>query len=577
MKLVRSLIAMCCGTALSVLMLSADSNGAERNSAEALTFNRDIAPLLYENCSGCHHAGGNAPFSLVTFSEAKRRLRGIVKAVSSRTMPPWQPEPMEHHFLGERRLTEEQINLIQRWAEAGALEGKAADLQPAPVWNDGWKLGPPDVVLSMREPFVVPAAGRDIYRNFVLSAPATQRRYVRAVEIQPGNSRVVHHAFVLTDRTGSARRRQREDQQPGFDGMDAGGASTANGHFLSWQPGKTPGAERAGIAWVLEPGTEFVLQLHMRPSGKPETVQASIGLYFTDEPPTKTPMTLLLRSTGIDIPAGEKDYAIESHYTLPVDVDILAVLPHLHCLGREVKAWAELPDGSQQQLLWIKEWDFDWQGDYRYAQPVTLPKGTTLRMRFTYDNSADNPQNPSNPPKRTRYGLQTEDEMGEFWLQVLPRNAEDFAVLTQDYLTNYGLPDTIGMARALLKQDPNNASASVDLAMAYYASGRRVEAVSELKRSITSTPTSAALFTLAMMYVDQNRVAEAKETLKHALKIDPADYSSRNNLGMILLEEGNVLGAAAEFEQAVRANPSDAVSQRNLEKVRRMLSLPKGH
>ena len=178
------------------------------------------------------------------------------------------------------------------------------------------------------------------------------------------------------------------------------------------------------LSWELRPNTDLVLQLHLHPSGKPEQVQPSVGFYFTGEPPTNTPFRLNLNPLTLDIPAGASDYSVEDNYRLPVDVELLGVLPHAHYLAKRMEGYAVLPDGSRHDLLLIKDWDFNWQGDYRYAHPVHLPKGTTLAMRFAYDNSSKNVRNPNHPPRRVRYGLQTTDEMAELWFQVLPRNLQ---------------------------------------------------------------------------------------------------------------------------------------------------------
>ena len=266
------------------------------------------------------------------------------------------------------------------------------------------------------------AEGKDIYRNFLVPIPTTERRNVKALEFHPGNSKVVHHAFIEVDATRQSRHLADQVSPPGFDGMQLPeSVQMPGGQMLGWQPGKPPYVSPDGLAWVLEPNSDLVLQLHLHPSGKPEPVRSTVGFYFTETAPTNTAFRINLQRSTIDIPPGAKDYSIENRYVLPVDVSLLRILPHTHYLGKELQGYAILPDGTKQWLIRIKNWDFNWQGDYRYAEPVFLPKGTTLVMHFTYDNSADNIHNPSQPPKRVRYGLQTTDEMGELWFQALPR------------------------------------------------------------------------------------------------------------------------------------------------------------
>ncbi len=528
--------------------------------------------MLYEHCATCHHAGGAGPFSLVTYPEVRKRLRAIVSATSAREMPPWQPETSWGHFLGERRLTDAQIAVLKLWSSAGAPEGSVEKMPAVPVWNDGWQLGPPDLIVSMERPYELPADGRDVYRNFVMSAPTGTRRFVRAVEIHPGNLRVVHHGFLLLDRTGQCRQRADQETDWGFDGMSAGGAGSPQGHFLSWQPGKTPRAEPASRAWVLEAGTDLVLQLHMRPSGKPETVQAKVGLYFSDQPPTELPYLLMLRSTSMDIPPGATDYPIESSYTLPVDADALAVLPHTHYLGKELKAWAELPDGRQQPLLWIKQWDFNWQGDYTYAEPVPLPKGTAVHMRYTYDNSRGNPQNPHDPPRRVTYGLETDDEMGELWLKLLPHSPKDTSILAQEFQRSYGIHDSIGLYEALLRKDPTDQNARVGLAKGLYVSGDIDSARREFRQIVEVTPENIeAWFSLSVIYLRMNRMVEAKHAMTTALRFAPNDFRILDNLGLVLLKEGKPAEAIPLFERALKSNPNDTTAAQHLEQAKMSL------
>src|SRR5438093_34165 len=205
------------------------------------------------------------------------------------------------------------------------------------------------------------------------------------------------------------------------------------GQMLGWQPGKRPEASGDGLSWPLEKNTDLVLQLHLHSTGRPEQVQCAVGFYFTDQPPTKTPFRLYLAEWRIDIPSEAKDYAVENSYVLPVDVEVVRVSPHAHYLGKEMQGYAILPDGTRRWLLLIKQWDFNWQGDYRYTSPVFLPKGSKVVMHFTYDNSSENPRNPNQPPKRVRYGLQTTDEMAELCYQILTRDADDLATLRADY------------------------------------------------------------------------------------------------------------------------------------------------
>ena len=323
-------------------------------------------------------------------------------------------------------LTPEQIATIAAWVRAGAPEGNIAEIPPPPSFPNGWQLGTPDLVLEARGSVALPASGPDIYWNVIFTPNLTARRWVRAIEIRPGQPRVVHHANLLVDRAGSAKL-QEISPGKGFPGMDlviGRSPFDPDGNFLFWKPGGTPHVEPDGFAWRLDPGNDLVLNMHLQPSGKPEEVRPSIGLYFTDKPQTRFPLLVQLENDeALDIPAGTGDFVISDSFQLPLDADVLAVYPHAHYLGKLLEAWATPPDGSRKWLIRIPSWDTNWQAVYYYREPVFLPKDSVIHMRYHYDNSADNPRNPNNPPKRVRSGNRATDEMGHLWLQILPRAA----------------------------------------------------------------------------------------------------------------------------------------------------------
>ena len=484
-------------------------------------------------------------------------------------MPPWLPEHGIGEFADERRLSDEQIQLIGRWVKEGAAQGKPSNAPITRPWKEGWQLGQPDMIAQMPQPYTLPAEGKDIYRNFVVPLSLDSSRWVRAVELHAGNRQVVHHSFIMFDVSGSARRSDAQDAEVGYPGMDAGeDVGGPGGQFLSWQPGKQPSLGNEARSWRLPKGADMVLQMHMRPGGKPEQIQSTVGFYFTDKPPTQYPFVLVLRSTAIDIPAGEKNYIIESSYTLPVDVDLTGILPHAHYLGHELAGNATLPDGSQRPLILIKNWDFNWQGDYRYAKPVALPKGTKVAMRYSYDNSADNVRNPTHPPKQVRYGLQSTDEMGELWLQLVPRSQKEMMALAQDYIKTYGIPDSIARCQNLLKYSPNDSSLHTELSSALAKAGRPDEAQKETRRAIELDANNAkAHFNLANILAGQGKVADAVDEFQTVLRLDPDHYRAHNNLGMIYASQGKLDLAARHFYNAVRVNPNDLNANMNLARL----------
>ncbi len=425
-------IAAVAGESAALAGLPPHANAARQNSISAsgppVTFNRDIAAIVFHYCASCHRPGEAGPFPLLTYEDVKKHGNQIAAVTTTRFMPPWLPEPQPLKFADERRLSAEQIALIQKWVEQGMIQGSLADLPPQPQFVKGWQLGKPDLVVKAAKPFQLPASGIDTYWNFILPIPINESRWVKAVEIRPGDKRLVHHANILVDRLELSRKMETEPGV-GFGGMEIRIESELfdpDSHFLFWKPGTVPYVEPDGMALRLDKGTDLVLNTHLQPSGKPEMIEPSIGIYFTDKPATEHPMLLQLEcDSQLDIPPGDANFVVHDEFTLPLDVDVLAIYPHAHYLGKHLEATATLPDGTQETLIDIKHWDLNWQAVYRYAQPVPLPKGTTISMRYVYDNSEQNVANPNHPPKRVKGGNRSSDEMAHLWLQVLPKSLPD--------------------------------------------------------------------------------------------------------------------------------------------------------
>jgi hypothetical protein len=404
----------------------------------AVTYSETIAPILYENCVTCHRPGEAAPFSLITYNDAKKKGRLIAKVTGSRFMPPWRATHGYGDFADERRLTDAQIAAIAEWFKQGMPEGDPGRMPKLPNFPEGWHLGTPDLVLQMPAAFELPASGPDIYRNFVVPTHLSEDKWVRAVEFRPTARKAVHHVLYAYDASGAAAKQDGKDGRPGFGGMGTvglGGPAGASGPLGGWAVGATPVFMPPGVALPLPKGSDLVLQMHFHLTGKTETEQATVGIYFTDQVPERKLWSVQVPAlfgfgSGLDIPAGEKNYVIEDSLTLPVDMKALSVGAHAHYLAKEMKATATLPDGSTQPILWIQDWDFNWQDRYVYKAPVMLPKGTRIDVRLTYDNSADNPHNP-NPtsPARVTWGEQSFDEMGSVNLAMQALRKEDEPVL----------------------------------------------------------------------------------------------------------------------------------------------------
>ena len=398
----------------------------------AVDFNHDVAPIIHAKCAACHRPGEVAPFPLLSYQDAAAHARTIAAVVSKGLMPPWKPMHGFGEFAGERRLTKRESDTILRWVESGSKEGPGAPPIPPPAPAE-WQLGKPDLVLQMSKAYTVSAEGGDRYQCFVVSFPRGLDRYVRAWEFQPGSRRTVHHALFFLDASREGRKR-----------ATAGGGTYScfgvpgflpSGSLGGWSPGTLAFVAPEGTASHVSAFQELVMQIHYHPTGKTEPDQSRIGLYFSDytakNPPPKKVVDVALVSKKIDIPAGERAYKVEDHFTLPVDVWAVGIIPHAHYIAKEVRAWATLPSGRKIWLLKIDDWDFNWQDQYRYAKPFVLPADTRLDMEMIYDNSSGNARNPNVPPQRVVWGPDSTDEMAGVHLQAIPVKMEDLEELGQ--------------------------------------------------------------------------------------------------------------------------------------------------
>jgi tetratricopeptide (TPR) repeat protein len=529
-----------------------------------ITFTKDIAPLVFDRCGTCHRPTGPAPFSLLRYAEVKQRAKQIVTATESRFMPPWKADPESGPFVGQKPLSSAERDVIRRWVEAGAPEGDARELPPAPTWTDDWQLGKPDLVVTVPDSYELQAETSDVFRIFALPLPIDGPRYVRGIEFRPGNARVVHHANIRIDRTPASRALDDADPSPGYDGLMPRTAEYPDGHFLGWTPGQVAPLVAADLAWRLDPGTDLVLQLHMQPSGKVEHVQPSIGIYFSNTPPTRIPSILRLGSQGIDIAPGEAHHVISDRYVLPVDVTLLAVQPHAHYRAREIVGTATLPDGTTRSLIHITQWDFRWQHVYRYETPIALPRGTTLAMQYTFDNSAENPRNPQQPPGRVLWGQRSKDEMGDLWFQLLAGTDRDRAVLNQQARAKMFAEDITGYETMLIA-DPSDAELHDDVAVLYLGTNRANDAVRHFAASLAIKPDSAAAhFNLATALSVASRLPEAVAEYRRALALRPDYVSARNNFGSVLASLGERREAIEQFREALRLDPTHTQAMCNL-------------
>jgi hypothetical protein len=530
---------------------------AYRESAR-VTFARDIAPIGYAHCAPCHRPGQPGPFSLISYADYRAHANDIADVVEDRYMPPWKPHDRSGKFLGQRTLRQDQIRRIRRWVDDGMAEGDPRDLPQLPVWPKDWQLGEPDAIVRLSEPYPFAASGEDEYRNFVIASPVAARSFVIGWEFKPAN-RAIHHAILKIDRMGNAKRADAADPGPGFSDMEFDGAQAPDGFYLVWAPGKTPHRETDGSAWRIDGATDLVLQLHLQHTGKSERVDPRIALYFTDKPPTQRRFSMRIGDPPIDIPAGASDYRISDSYTLPADVRILGLFPHAHYLAKRMRVFSRTASGHELELLRIDDWDFNWQDEYTFAEPPLLPRGSTLQMEFSYDNTAQNERNPNHPPERVRTGNRSVDEMGNVTFQAMPVHPQELdALLESKYRRQLG--------------PAPSAEALYNLANALARQNKRAEAAVQYQAAIAKDPQlSAARYNYAGLLLAEQAPEQAIPQLERVLELRPEDSEARLALGHALELVGRVDQAIAHYREIVSADPKQALAQRMLAEALRKL------
>ena len=410
------------------------------------TFAEPIASIVYSHCTSCHREGQSGPFSLVTYREVSQRADTIKAVLENGYMPPWKAVHTGFDFANDRRLSEKEKEQMLSWIEAGCEPGDAKETPLPPSFPDGWSLGKPDVVLQMDRPFLIPADGPDLYRSFVFQVNLPEDKWIKAIELRPTARTAVHHALFFIDVDGAAKEQRSPDGQPGFAGMNflkgRGNAlermpeSLARG-LGGYVPGATPNLLPGDLARYLPKGSDIVMQTHFHPTGKPETEQAMLGVYFADKPPKQRLVSLQMppifgMGSGLDIPAGKAKHVLHDEYTLPIDILGFEIGGHAHYICREMVMTATTPDGVKSELFRIDDWDLDWQDQYLYKSPVTLAKGTKLSVDIIYDNSANNPENPFTPPRPISWGRESTDEMGAITMLVIAKNEDERTLLESD-------------------------------------------------------------------------------------------------------------------------------------------------
>jgi len=385
-------------------------------SPAAPTFSKDVAPIVFKNCAGCHRPGESAPMSLLTYADARPWARAMSRRVAEGSMPPWHADAESGTFENERRLTADEKAVMTRWADAGAPEGDPKDLPAAPTFADGWSIGTPDAVFQMAEDYAVPASGTIQYQYFTIPTNFTETRWVQAIEVRPGNRALVHHVLVYYPAPASTDNALSRVLDTGLGGRGGaavggrGGLGNVRRLIATYAPGTAPQVFRPGTAMRLPPGGTLMLQMHYTSNGTAGTDRSKVGMIFAKEPPTAEIEASQFINTLFTIPAGAADHRVDASVGFAQDAVLWGIFPHTHVRGKRWSYTLALPDGTMKPLLSVPKYDFNWQTYYMFKEPLEIPKGSRILSSAWYDNSPANRSNPD-PTKAVRWGDQTWEEM----------------------------------------------------------------------------------------------------------------------------------------------------------------------
>jgi hypothetical protein len=418
-------------------------------AAAEVTFTHDVAPILYQHCVACHHPNDIAPMSLITYSQVKPWAASIKEAVLMRKMPPWKADPHYGKWSNDPSLSAAEIQTLKAWADGAKLEGNAKDLPAAPVFEDGWRMGKPDMIVPIPE-HKLEGSGPDEYVSIRVPTNFTEDRWIVAAELRPGNRKVVHHAhvFVKAPEAAAAAKKAAADPvrayanwlmvkegtlswvRPEAPVINDGCAVDDNGNLpgrtveelsllSSYLPGRGPDVYPEGTARMIPAGASLEFQIHYsHATKKPEVDVTSVGLIFAKQPPRQPSLRMDFGNHLFRIPAGAADQEVTECHTFTKDIYITSLTPHMHYRGKSMRIVAALPDGRKETLLYVPEYNFNWQITYRPVEPIHLPKGSRVEIEAHFDNSHNNPLNPD-PSQTVRWGSASESEMMDGWVEFV--------------------------------------------------------------------------------------------------------------------------------------------------------------
>lgn len=429
-----------------------------------VTFTKDIAPIIYNNCTKCHREGEIGPFSMKNYDEVRPWAESIKYVTSIRYMPPWKADPEFSRFQGERFLSQEQIDLIAAWVDNGTPFGNVAEEPELPEFPTGSQIGTPDLVLHMSEAYPHYGGSQDEYRVFVLPTGLTEDKQIATVELRPGNSKILHHALFTYDDTGAAAAMDAQDQKYGYDGFGGFGIDNWWNKMLpGYVPGQKPIAYPEGLGQVLPAGSDILMQVHYGPSAQPSMDSSTVNVFFKKEPVTRQVQNFIfvpfapLITNGPFLIAPNTVPTFHCQFTTPIKISVFAIWPHSHLLGRQYEVYAVSATGDTTNLIRIPDWDFNWQGSYNFKKYMVLDAGTTIHVYSTYDNTVNNPSNPNDPPAFVTWGEKTTDEMLFLPINYVFYQPGDEDIIFEEETTAVDDPDLSFVRHYLAPVVPNPA------------------------------------------------------------------------------------------------------------------------
>jgi hypothetical protein len=419
----RHLLRRVAVVSVSVLVIAAALPVAWRGNAHEvittkITFNKEIVRILSKSCISCHRPGGLGPMPLTTYHEARPWAKAIKEEVLERRMPPWHAVAGYGEFTNDPSLAGREIDIITAWVDGGAPKGDDKDLAPLPDFDQEWRFGTPDLILKPSEPYGSDAGENDDCRCFVLQNPSARDRWIKAIDLRPGNGSVVQRALIWIDRTGKSDRLDMADEKPGY-GCFGGPGFQPSANLGGWVPGQNGIALPSGIAQLLPRGARLVMQVHYRQSRDDTRDLTRVGLYFAKGAVEKKLRSAAVVNTRFEIPPGDPSFRVKATYTFSQNAEAISVLPHMHFLGKSIEVAAIRPDGTRETLVWVRNYDVKWQSSYIFKRPVALPAGTRVEVTSYYDNSDRNSRNPNQPPAPVRWGESARDEMCAAYLTYI--------------------------------------------------------------------------------------------------------------------------------------------------------------